>query len=73
MYMKRTCDRCHKLMESWSMSYMNEDIICPTCKEKERMHPRYNEAKEAELDAVKKGDMNYPGLFAGMSYEEILL
>lgn len=65
---KYICDRCRLNMASMTMSMMNTDIICPTCKDKEKEHPRYEEAAEAELGEVKKGTRNYGGLFAGQKW-----
>ena len=44
------------------MSRFNEDIICPECETKERAHPKYREAADAELAEVKKGNYNYKGI-----------
>jgi len=32
------------------------------CKDKETKHPKFNEAKDAESNAVKNGDYNFPGI-----------
>lgn len=37
-------------------------MICDSCEEKEKAHPKYPEAKKAELEAVQRGDMNFPGI-----------
>jgi hypothetical protein len=44
------------------MSYFNRDILCPPCKNKERKHPRFKEAYDAESAAVRAGDYNFPGI-----------
>jgi hypothetical protein len=44
------------------MSMFNEDCICMDCKEKERQDPEYKKAVEAEHEAVKRGDYNFPGI-----------
>jgi hypothetical protein len=44
------------------MSRFNTDIICTKCEEKEKAHPRYKEAWEAELREVQAGNYNYPGI-----------
>lgn len=62
--MTHTCDRCGS-DEPLSMSYLNLDMLCSSCKEKEKQHPRYEEAREAELAAIKNGDYNYPGILVG--------
>ena len=44
------------------MSRFNEDVLCTTCEREERQHPDYRKAADAELAAVKRGDMNFPGI-----------
>ena len=56
------CDRCKKETDITIMSRLNTDIICLDCEEKEKKHPRYEEAREAELDACRRGDFNFPGI-----------
>lgn len=62
------CSRCGSPLNIRTMSRMNEDIICMDCAEAEKSHPRYQEASEAELEQVRAGNYNYPGLFAGRKY-----
>lgn len=50
-------------MTCYSMSWMTLEHICCDCKDREATHPRYAEARAAELAAVEAGDWNYPGLF----------
>ena len=57
-----TCVRCKAQDAITTMSRFNTDIICVDCETKERAHPRYQEAADAELAAVKRGDYNYPGI-----------
>lgn len=57
-----TCDRCGKDTSVSSMSYFNTDTLCAACDDKERAHPKYTEAKAAELAACKRGDFNFPGI-----------
>lgn len=56
------CARCLKETLVTTMSKFNTDIICMECKDKERAHPKYQEASDAELRAVKSGDYNFPGV-----------
>jgi hypothetical protein len=56
------CERCHKKTATWIMSIFNTQHLCFLCKEKERNHPKYKEAKEAESEAVRKGKHNFPGI-----------
>lgn len=44
------------------MSMFNTQTICMDCKDSERKDPRYKEAQEAELAAVKAGNYNFPGI-----------
>jgi hypothetical protein len=56
------CDRCGKQSISSTMSYFNTDTICPECDDRERAHPRFQEARDAELEACKRGDYNFHGI-----------
>jgi hypothetical protein len=56
------CQRCHKATDVHTMSRFNEDLICDECDDRERQHPKYQEAADAELRAVQAGDMNFPGV-----------
>ena len=56
------CERCFKDSIALSMSWLNQDMLCLDCKEKEKSHPQYEEAKRVELEQVKNGNYNYPGL-----------
>lgn len=49
-------------MTAHIMSIFNTDVICLDCKELEQAHARYVEALEAEIAAVKGGNMNFPGI-----------
>jgi gamma-glutamylcyclotransferase (GGCT)/AIG2-like uncharacterized protein YtfP len=62
------CARCGGPLEIRTMSRMNTDILCPDCAEAEKAHPQYQEAKEAEIEQVRRGNYNYQGLFAGRVY-----
>ena len=56
------CDRCGSELKVRTMSRFNTDCICMKCAEEERNHPDYEKAVDAELAAVKRGDMNFPGI-----------
>lgn len=59
---KSICDRCGEPTNGvTTMSMFNEDVICMSCKDKEKKDPEYKAAAKAEMDAVKRGDMNYKG------------
>lgn len=44
------------------MSMFNTQMICMICKDKEVNHPKYEEAKEKELQQVITGNLNYEGI-----------
>jgi hypothetical protein len=56
------CQRCYKETNGHTMSFLNTQLICFDCSKEEKNHPRYKEAKEAELRQVRAGNMNYKGL-----------
>lgn len=57
------CERCGASLHAlWTMSYFNSQHICLECSRKERAHPRFEEARQAELEAVQRGDLNFPGI-----------
>ena len=68
MNIKDQCDRCGTKSLVSIMSMMNTDWLCPECKKQEKAHPRYRDAVEAEMLECMKGNLNYPGLFAGKKY-----
>lgn len=53
------CERCYKDAKISTMSRLNQQTICMDCAEKEKSHPRYEEAREAERQAVLAGDYNF--------------
>lgn len=57
-----TCDRCGKETGASIMSMFNTQVICLECKDAERKRPDYQQAREAELAAVRAGHLNYPGI-----------
>lgn len=62
-FKKTTCDRCGGSLEHGrTMSMFNTDVICMDCQKKEKQHPRYKEAVEAERNAVMNGDRNFQGI-----------
>tara|TARA_Y100000310_G_scaffold221963_1_gene223608 strand:+ start:5003 stop:5155 length:153 start_codon:yes stop_codon:yes gene_type:complete len=44
------------------MSMFDVALICMTCYDSERDHPRYEEAREIETAAAKDGNLNYAGI-----------
>lgn len=55
------CDRCGE-RPILTMSKFNTDMVCRPCEDKEKEHPKYAEAVEAELAAVRREEYNYPGI-----------
>lgn len=65
-FTQKSCDRCHKPLKGGRiMSRFNEDCLCMECDRKEQQLPDYQQAADAEREAVKRGDMNFSGI--GMS------
>lgn len=56
------CPRCGGSLQISIMSRFNTEIICLDCEAKERRHPDYPKAVAAELEAVKRGEQNFPGI-----------
>ena len=56
------CERCGVETTTTICSMFNTQQICMVCKEKERRHPKYPEAREIERQAVLRGDYNFPGI-----------
>lgn len=62
-FTQKTCDRCGgSLADGRIMSMLNTDCLCLACEKKEQAHPKYKEATDAELKAVRQGNYNYEGL-----------
>lgn len=56
------CSRCLIKTKTLIMSMFNTQMICMICKDKEVNHPKYEEAKEKELQQVITGNLNYEGI-----------
>lgn len=56
------CERCGTETNTTICSMFNTQEICMECKKKERQHPMYEAAREAERQAVLRGDYNFPGI-----------
>ncbi len=59
--MKR-CDRCKTPTPVTTGSWFNQEMICLECDEKERDHPAFETAKQAEREAVLQGNYNFVGI-----------
>lgn len=58
------CDRCKQppIQNTTILSKFNQEVICIPCKEKEMKHSKYKAACEAEDQAIRNGDLNFPGI-----------
>lgn len=56
------CDRCRQETCITQMSFFNTDTCCPDCISRERRHPEYGRARQAEEAALRAGDRNFPGI-----------
>lgn len=73
-FTQKTCDRCGGSLEDGRiMSMLNTDCLCLNCKNKEKQHPQYKEAAEAELAEVRQGNYNYQGLLKEQKITDKLL
>ena len=62
-FTQKTCDRCGgSLSGGRIMSMYSTKCLCLACKEKEKARADYQAAVKAELDEVKKGNLNYKGI-----------
>ena len=61
-FTKKFCDRCGQRLIVRKMSRFNTDCLCEECISKEKQHKNYRLAADAELNAVKSGVENYPGI-----------
>lgn len=56
------CERCGNDTKTHTMSMFNTETICMDCKERERKHPLYKMALEADRQEVLKGNYNFKGI-----------
>lgn len=57
-----TCQRCGEHAATSICSTFTIEQICLACKGREESHPDYERARQAEADAVRGGDYNFPGI-----------
>lgn len=67
-YRKTHCDRCNAPLKSRTLSMMNMDVLCSSCDNEEKKHPKYREACDMEMNEILKGNRNFEGMFAGRKY-----
>ena len=59
----KRCDRCGAdLSGGRIMSMFNTQVICMAYSEKERQREDYQQAVKADVEAIKRGDLNFPGI-----------
>lgn len=58
----KPCERCTALTNLTIMSRFNTEQICLWCETREKAHPDYQAAHDAELTQVKLGNMNFAGV-----------
>jgi len=56
------CERCRQPSQLFTGSIFNEQLVCVPCVVKEREHPAFPRAVAAEEAAVRRGNMNFPGI-----------
>ena len=66
------CERCNKEVNTFTMSFFNEDILCVECNEIEKKHPNYEKAKKVEHEEVLKGNYNYEGIGLPENYDKFV-
>lgn len=67
-FAQTSCSRCGGNLATRIMSKFDLATICGLCKEDERLAPGYAAADQAELEAVRSGNYNFPGI--GLSDED---
>jgi len=71
------CQRCFRVTTMHIMSMFDVSLICMECSTKEKDHPSYPAAYEAEAAAIRSGDRNFQGVGApsdlkpGMEWEQV--
>ena len=62
-FSQQNCTRCDgSLADGRTMSRFNTDCICLKCAEAEKTHPDYQKAIDAEVAAIRNGNLNFPGI-----------
>ena len=65
------CQRCGNEVKEHTMSMFNVQTICIPCKNIEKKHPKYEEACKTDLEYIRAGDYNFPGIgWDALTYEE---
>ena len=62
-FTQKNCDRCGGSLDGGRiLSMYSTECICMNCKEREKARQDYREAVQAELEEVRKGNLNYKGI-----------
>jgi hypothetical protein len=56
------CQRCNTQTSAHTVSYFNTQEICIDCRDKERKHPQFEEARAREHGEVMRGNLNFRGI-----------
>ena len=51
------CERCKERVPYLNYSEFNKELICRVCEDREKRHPRYQEAKESDVYIGKPIDL----------------
>lgn len=62
MIAQQTCERCGNPTLATIMSVYNRQLLCMDCKDAEMKRPDYKKATDAEIEACRRGDYNFPGI-----------
>lgn len=57
-----TCNRCESIVNGHTMSMFNTETICLRCARIEEQHPKYDDARKADLEEIRKGNYNFEGI-----------
>ena len=62
-FSKTCCDKCGgSLRTGRIMSMFSEEVLCMECKAKEKNDKDYKEAVQADIDEIKRGNLNFTGI-----------
>lgn len=62
MTLEPKCGRCRKPSTITTGSFFDTSMICIDCDERERSHPQFERAHDADVAAMRRGDFNFPGI-----------
>lgn len=56
------CERCGNDTLGYITSMFNTETICFECKDKEKNHPDYQKAVDADNEQIRAGNYNFEGI-----------